>query len=110
MPAMKSASGIALMEPNMETESMERKLVPILKSYGATKVGIFGSYATGTATPDSDLDLLVDFAEQKSLLALVRIRRELSEAIGIEVDLLTEAAVSRYLIDRIKAEMKIVYQ
>lgn len=94
----------------METESMERKLVPILKSYGATKVGIFGSYATGTATPDSDLDLLVDFAEQKSLLALVRIRRELSEAIGIEVDLLTEAAVSRYLIDRIKAEMKIVYQ
>ncbi len=94
----------------METESMESKLVPILKSYGATKVGIFGSYATGNATADSDLDLLVDFSEQKSLLSLVKIKRELSEALGIEVDLLTEAAVSRHLIDRIKSEMKIVYQ
>jgi len=98
------------MEPDMETESIESKLVPILKSYGATKVGIFGSYATGNATADSDLDLLVDFSEQQSLLSLVKIKRELSEALGIDVDLLTEAAVSRHLIDRIKSEMKIVYQ
>ena len=94
----------------METESLESKLVPILKGYGATKVGIFGSYATGNATADSDIDLLVDFSEQKSLLTLVRIKRELSEALGIDVDLLTESAVSRHLIDRIKSEMKIVYQ
>jgi predicted nucleotidyltransferase len=43
-------------------------------------------------------------------LALVGIEQELSEALGIKVDLLTEAAISPHLIDRIKAELKVVYQ
>jgi predicted nucleotidyltransferase len=40
----------------------------------------------------------------------VRIERELSETIGVKVDLLTEQSVSPYLIDRIKSEMKVIYQ
>ncbi|MFA5700204.1 MAG: nucleotidyltransferase family protein [Desulfuromonas sp.] len=94
----------------MQTEALENKLIPILKQHGASKIGIFGSYARGDATKDSDLDLLVDFSEQKSLLTLIQIRREISEALGIEVDLLTEAAISRHLLDRIRTELKIVYQ
>ncbi|MBN2646142.1 MAG: nucleotidyltransferase family protein [Desulfuromonadaceae bacterium] len=94
----------------MKIETMTDKLVPILKQYGASRIGIFGSYARGEATEDSDLDLLVEFSEQHSLLCLVQIRRELSEALGVEVDLLTEASISRHLIDRIKSELRIVYQ
>jgi len=89
---------------------MEQQLITLLRQYGATKVGIFGSYARNEATPDSDLDLLVDFSERKSLLTLARIRRELSENLGLEVDLLTEAAISPYLIDKIKSQQRIIYQ
>ncbi|MCF6178505.1 MAG: hypothetical protein L3J63_03820 [Geopsychrobacter sp.] len=52
----------------------------------------------------------VDFRKSKSLLTLVSIERELSDALGIKVDLLTEAAISPHLIDRIKAELKVIYQ
>ena len=88
----------------------EQQIISILKQHGATKVGIFGSYARGEATPQSDLDLLVDFDQRKSLLTLARIRRELTEALGLEVDLLTEAAISPYLIDGIRSQQRIIYQ
>lgn len=94
----------------MNYQGIESKLVSILRKYDVQKVGIFGSYARGAQRPDSDLDLLVNFKERKSLLTLVRIERELSESIGVKVDLLTEGAVSPYLIDRIKSELKVIYQ
>jgi hypothetical protein len=51
---------------------------------------LFGSVARGEETEESDVDLLVRFARPKSLLDLVRIEREFSEALGRKVDLLTE--------------------
>lgn len=94
----------------MTYQEIENKVISILDKYGAQTIGIFGSYARGVQRPDSDLDLLVNFKERKSLLTLVRIERELSESIGVKVDLLTEGAVSPYLIDRIKSEIKVIYQ
>lgn len=94
----------------MPSQDMESTLIAILKNHDAARIGIFGSHARGEARPDSDLDLLVDFKSRKSLLTLVKIQRELSEALGIHVDLLTEAAISPRLIDRIKAEMRVIYQ
>jgi len=44
----------------------------------------------------------VEFSERKSLLDLVGIEQELSDAVGMRVDLLTEKSISPYLIDRIK--------
>ncbi len=94
----------------MSHEEIESTLVSILGKYGVRKIGLFGSYARGEQRDDSDLDVLVDFVERKSLLTLVRIERELSENLGIKVDLLTEQAISPYLVDRIKAELKVIYQ
>ncbi len=94
----------------MSTEEIASRLAPLLEHYDVRSAGIFGSYARGDQRPDSDLDLLVEFRSPKGLLALVRIERELSDALGIRVDLLTEQAKSPYLIERIKAELKVVYQ
>jgi hypothetical protein len=78
----------------MDIKDFEAKLIPILKGYNASKIGVFGSYARGEAGPESDLDLLVDFTDRKSLLTLV----------------LTENAISPHLIDRIKSELRIISQ
>jgi predicted nucleotidyltransferase len=94
----------------MSREEIETALVSILSKYGVRKIGLFGSYARGEERTDSDLDVLVEFEKRKSLLTLVRIERELSEHIGVKVDLLTEQAISPYLVERIKADLKVIYQ
>ncbi len=91
-----------------QTEIYE-KITNELNKQGAKKIAVFGSYARGEAKPDSDIDVLVEFSPRKSLLEFVRIERELSEALGIKVDLLTEKAISPYLIDDIKRQMKVIY-
>jgi len=94
----------------MSREEIETALISILGKYGIRKIGLFGSYARGEERTGSDLDVLVEFEKRKSLLTLVRIERELSEHIGVKVDLLTEQAISPYLVERIKADLKVIYQ
>ena len=93
----------------MDKNAVFSKIIQMLKKEGAKRVAIFGSYARGEETPESDIDIIVSFSERKSLLDLVRIERELSEALGIKVDLLTEKSISPYIRDIVKAETKIIY-
>jgi predicted nucleotidyltransferase len=86
-----------------------KKLIEICHQNDIAMIGVFGSMARGEATKDSDVDLLVKFSKGKSLLTLVRLEREISMALGRKVDLLTEAAISPYLRDRIKRELKVIY-
>ena len=94
----------------MNREKLFKKIVSILAGYRVKKIAIFGSYARGEAKPESDVDILVEFSERKSLLDLVGIEQELSEALGVKADLLTEKSISPYLIDRIKKEMEVIYE
>lgn len=94
----------------MTNAQIENTLISILKKHDAERICIFGSRARGDDRPDSDLDVLVDFNKTKSLLTLISIEQELSETLGIKVDLLTEGAISPHLIDRIKEGLKVVYQ
>lgn len=93
----------------MNRENIYKKIASVLKEQGAKKIAVFGSYAKGEEKPESDIDIIVEFSEKKSLLELVRIERELSENLGIKVDLLTEKSISPYLIDGIKEEMEVIY-
>ena len=77
----------------MTAQDIEQTLVSILRKHDAARIGIFGSWARGEARPDSDIDVLVDFRKTKSLLALVGMERELSEALGRKVDPLTEGSL-----------------
>ena len=94
----------------MNKDNIFKHISRRLRNEGARRVAIFGSYAKDDEKPESDIDIMVEFSERKSLLELVRIERELSEILGIKVDLLTEKSISPYLIDKIKKEMKIIYE
>ena len=93
----------------MNREKIFEKIAQALKNQGARKIAVFGSYVRGEEKPESDIDIIVEFSERKSLLEFVRIERELSELLGIKVDLLTEKAISPYLIDTISKEMEVIY-
>ena len=93
----------------MNRNTILERIAQALKEQGATKVAIFGSYARGQEKQESDVDVLVEFSERKSLLELVRIERELHEMLGIRIDLLTEKSISPYLIDNVRQEMQVIY-
>jgi predicted nucleotidyltransferase len=86
------------------------KLAEICRQNDVARIAVFGSTARREATDDSDIDLLVEFAGRKSLLALVALERQISAALGKSVDLLTEAAISPYLRDRIKRDLRVIYE
>jgi predicted nucleotidyltransferase len=86
------------------------KLIKICRENDAVMLGVFGSVARGEDTSASDLDLMVKFSKRKSLLDIVRIEREISTELWKKEDLLTEAAISPYLRDKILSELKVIYE
>jgi len=93
----------------MVPENIRDRTIEYLTENGAKRIALFGSYVNGEAGRESDLDILAEFSVRKSLLQLVRLERELSELVGIKVDLLTEASISPHLIDGIKKEMEVIF-
>jgi predicted nucleotidyltransferase/DNA-binding XRE family transcriptional regulator len=56
--------------------------------FGASNVRVFGSVARGQDTARSDIDLLVDLNPGTGLVALNRLRRTLSDLLGVPVDVI----------------------
>ena len=74
------------------------KLKPMLiKNYEIKEIGVFGSYVRGDQNPQSDIDILVDFEEYPSLLEFVGIEDELSDYLGIKVDLVMKTGLKPYI-------------
>ncbi|HLD72891.1 MAG TPA: nucleotidyltransferase family protein [Candidatus Nanoarchaeia archaeon] len=83
--------------------------LPILRKNGAVKAGIFGSYARGEQTKDSDLDLLVRLKSGKGFFDLIRLERELKLKLNPKVDLITYNSINHLLKERIlKEEVRIL--
>lgn len=74
----------------MPTEKEIRTAVERLKKpYGLRKVELFGSYAEGRATSESDLDLLVEFEQPRvSLITLNSLKYDLEDSLGLPVDVI----------------------
>ncbi|MGB7926018.1 MAG: nucleotidyltransferase family protein [Pyrinomonadaceae bacterium] len=84
-------------------------IAEICRQNDVASLGLFGSMVSGEANENSDVDLLVQFSKRKSLLAMLRLERQLSAALGRKVDLVTEAALSPYLRERIKSDLRVIY-
>lgn len=76
------------------------------RRYLINNLYLFGSVARGESKESSDVDILVEFAPQArvGLFQFVRLRRELSELLGCEVDLATPEALHRDLKEDILKE------
>ncbi|HET9169746.1 MAG TPA: nucleotidyltransferase family protein [Actinospica sp.] len=84
---------------------MLREHLPELRGrYAIQSLGVFGSWARGEQGPASDLDVLVEFSETPGLIRYVELQQELSDLLGIRVDLVMRRALRPRIGRRIIAE------
>lgn len=91
--------------PQKPINPEERKLVlQIAAKHGAFNVRLFGSRARGDFNSESDLDLLVDFEPERSLLDQIGLQQELEESLKRRVDVVTSTSLHRAIQNEILQE------
>lgn len=90
--------------------TLKTQIRTVLKKHDVIKAGVFGSYARGDQKKTSDIDILVKFRGQKSLLDLIKLELILKDKLKKKVDLLTYKSINPLLKQRIlKEEVKIIW-
>ncbi len=90
------------------------KIIPVLEPYGVKRVALFGSFARGEETPESDVDILVDFEEPRrkpfGLFAWIEAEEELSKRLGRKADLVPAKGLKKRIRPTVKREMVVIYE
>jgi uncharacterized protein len=79
-------------------------ILRIAARHGATDVRIFGSFARGDASDRSDVDVLVNLEQGRSLFDLGALLEELRQLLGREVDVVTEKGLRPRIRQRVLDE------
>ncbi|MCH5226208.1 MAG: nucleotidyltransferase family protein [Muribaculaceae bacterium] len=76
------------------------------------KAWVFGSYARGEETPESDIDILVDYGEGRkpSLFTIAGIKSELEERFKTKVDLVPEDCLYDYIRPYVDRDKILIYE
>ena len=82
---------------------------PIAQRYGIAALYLFGSYARGEATPQSDIDFRVDRGNLVDLLELGGLFSELEDSFQKNLDVLTTQMLSPAFLNSIRAEEVLIY-
>ena len=92
---------------------LEETIVPLLRPY-VKKIAVFGSFARGDETPESDIDILVDLkppGQRPSLgLKWFGLEDELGRILGREVELVSESAMSPFVRPYAEKDMVLLYE
>ena len=82
-----------------------RQHLPLLaEKYQVESFSVFGSYVRHEQRSDSDLDVLVTFHEQPSLLKFIELENYLSDVMGVKIDLVMKDALKPRIGMRILSE------
>ena len=76
----------------------------ICRAHGGSHVHLFGSVVRGEQTPDSDIDLLVDLAEDRSLLDRIAIKQDMEDFLHVRVDVVSPKALHPAIREKILQE------
>ena len=91
-------------------DDIKRISVPIAKSYGVNSLSLFGSYARGEATSESDIDFLFDKGKVKTLIQHSSLINRLEEAFNCSVDLVSTEINNKAFLERIKKDSVLLYE
>lgn len=93
----------------LDIEEIRTKVGKIGKKYGVERIYLFGSYARGDATEDSDIDLRIDRGKIEDLVQLVEFERDLELDLKKSVDVLTTRSLSKKFLGDIKQDEVLIY-
>ncbi|MDM7940167.1 MAG: nucleotidyltransferase family protein [Methanothrix sp.] len=92
---------------------LREKIVPLLHPY-VKKIAVFGSFARGDDSPESDIDILVDLkppGQRPSLgLKWFGLEKELGRILGRDVQLISESAMSPFIRPYAERDMVLLYE
>ncbi len=96
-------------QPRIEVP--KEKIAEFSRRHHIVKLSFFGSVLRDDFTPESDVDVLVEFdpAHIPGLIRFAGMEIELSEILGRKADLNTPNFISRYFRDKVLAEAQVQY-
>lgn len=97
-------------------DEIAERIAPVAIKYNIPKVYIFGSYARGEATPDSDVDLMIEVGDLHGL-EVIGALEEFKDVLEKPVDLITTRSLtqertqnySKIFIENLEKEKKVIY-
>lgn len=104
MPALSSPS-----IQNTYSRIFGAEVRTILQTYGISQAYVFGSYPNGTATLESDVDILVYPAQPMSFRTYMHLKYALQEELGCVVDVVLADAIKGFAKDTIDKSKKIIF-
>jgi uncharacterized protein len=79
-------------------------LPDLRRQWPIRSLALFGSRVRNDATPDSDLDVLVEFTRPIALSSFLALEDRLATITGLRVDLMSAAALKPYIGEHVRAE------
>lgn len=94
--------------PSLRVAQHRDGIRALVAEHHASSPRIFGSAARGEDVPGSDLDLLVDFSDEATLLDEVGLRLALRDLLQIEVDIVAGDSLRGEFRERVLGEAVVV--
>ena len=94
----------------MSTQELTKTIADYFATQPVTKAWLFGSYARGEQREDSDVDILVDFDEDVSLVGHIRIMYGLEDRLGKKVDLVTNGTLLPFAVESANKDKRLIYE
>ena len=98
--------GVSMLEIN----EIKEKVTPVAKTFGIKSVSLFGSYAKGEATEESDVDIYIEKGKLKSLIQYFSFVSELENILKCHVDVVTTGIEDREFLLSIQKEGILLYE
>jgi len=96
----------------MSTQAMTQQIAEYFKTQPVVKAWLFGSYARGEETENSDVDILFepDMSQHFSLFTLGGMYMDLKDLLGREVDLVPEGSLLPFAQETAEQDKKLIYE
>ena len=96
----------------MSTQTMTQLIAEYFKTQPVLKAWIFGSYARGEQTEESDIDILIlpDKSQHFSLFTLSEMYEDLKELLNREVDLITDGGLMPFARESVDRDKILIYE
>jgi len=92
-------------------EDIRQAISQVSRDFGIKRMTIFGSYARGEATENSDIDFhLIDTGDAWGYFKLCGFQHALEDCLGLNVDVLTTGAMDDKVLENITRDEVLVYE